>query len=143
VDPLYSGRRHRSRAAADRRGHGARPEAGSSSGGHFKTALRAVKGNSRRQLGWRAGAAQDGTDTATGGAGVAPKIPDADIASSSSAKSSASAGDRAGDKAGDPPGGARNRERAGNARAGEIGGPAGPEPTRYGDWEVGGRCTDF
>ncbi|MCA8909961.1 MAG: DUF1674 domain-containing protein [Rhodospirillaceae bacterium] len=26
---------------------------------------------------------------------------------------------------------------------GEIGGPAGPEPTRYGDWEVGGRCTDF
>ncbi|MEQ8964541.1 MAG: DUF1674 domain-containing protein [Azospirillaceae bacterium] len=26
---------------------------------------------------------------------------------------------------------------------GEIGGPQGPEPTRYGDWEVGGRCTDF
>ena len=25
----------------------------------------------------------------------------------------------------------------------EIGGPAGPEPTRYGDWEVKGRCTDF
>jgi hypothetical protein len=25
----------------------------------------------------------------------------------------------------------------------EIGGPKGPEPTRYGDWEVGGRCTDF
>lgn len=25
----------------------------------------------------------------------------------------------------------------------EIGGPQGPEPTRYGDWEVGGRCTDF
>ncbi len=25
----------------------------------------------------------------------------------------------------------------------EIGGPAGPEPTRYGDWEKGGRCTDF
>jgi len=25
----------------------------------------------------------------------------------------------------------------------EIGGPSGPEPTRYGDWEVGGRCTDF
>ena len=25
----------------------------------------------------------------------------------------------------------------------EIGGPRGPEPTRYGDWEVGGRCTDF
>jgi hypothetical protein len=26
---------------------------------------------------------------------------------------------------------------------GEINGPAGPEPTRYGDWEVGGRCSDF
>lgn len=25
----------------------------------------------------------------------------------------------------------------------EIGGPAGPEPTRYGDWEKGGRCIDF
>jgi hypothetical protein len=25
----------------------------------------------------------------------------------------------------------------------EIGGPKGPEPTRYGDWEVRGRCTDF
>jgi hypothetical protein len=25
----------------------------------------------------------------------------------------------------------------------EIGGPKGPEPTRYGDWEVNGRCTDF
>ncbi len=25
----------------------------------------------------------------------------------------------------------------------EIGGPKGPEPTRYGDWEVGGRCIDF
>lgn len=26
---------------------------------------------------------------------------------------------------------------------GEIGGRTGPEPTRYGDWEVNGRCTDF
>ena len=25
----------------------------------------------------------------------------------------------------------------------ETGGPAGPEPTRYGDWEIGGRGTDF
>lgn len=25
----------------------------------------------------------------------------------------------------------------------EIGGPKGPEPTRFGDWEVGGRCSDF
>jgi hypothetical protein len=26
---------------------------------------------------------------------------------------------------------------------GETGGPKGPEPTRYGDWEKGGRCFDF
>jgi hypothetical protein len=25
----------------------------------------------------------------------------------------------------------------------EIGGPKGPEPTRYGDWEINGRCSDF
>lgn len=25
----------------------------------------------------------------------------------------------------------------------EIGGPKGPEPTRYNDWEKGGRCIDF
>ena len=25
----------------------------------------------------------------------------------------------------------------------ERGGPKGPEPTRYGDWEAKGRCTDF
>ena len=25
----------------------------------------------------------------------------------------------------------------------EEGGPKGPEPTRYGDWEKGGRCSDF
>ena len=25
----------------------------------------------------------------------------------------------------------------------ERGGPKDPEPTRYGDWEKGGRCTDF
>lgn len=26
---------------------------------------------------------------------------------------------------------------------GECGGQPGPEPTRYGDWENGGRCSDF
>ena len=25
----------------------------------------------------------------------------------------------------------------------EINGPKGPEPTRYGDWEQKGRCSDF
>jgi hypothetical protein len=30
-----------------------------------------------------------------------------------------------------------------NPKTGEIGGPRGPEPTRFGDWERKGRCTDF
>jgi len=25
----------------------------------------------------------------------------------------------------------------------EVGGPKGPEPTRFGDWERNGRCSDF
>jgi len=25
----------------------------------------------------------------------------------------------------------------------ELGGPKGPEPTRFGDWERNGRCSDF
>jgi hypothetical protein len=25
----------------------------------------------------------------------------------------------------------------------EVGGPPGPEPTRFGDWEKKGRCIDF
>lgn len=29
------------------------------------------------------------------------------------------------------------------ARPRERGGPAGPEPTRYGDWERKGRCINF
>jgi hypothetical protein len=29
------------------------------------------------------------------------------------------------------------------AKPKEIGGPKGPEPTRYGDWERNGRCCDF
>ena len=31
----------------------------------------------------------------------------------------------------------------GGERPVEIGGPKGPEPTRYGDWERRGRCIDF
>ena len=30
-----------------------------------------------------------------------------------------------------------------SARPPEIGGREGPEPTRYGDWELRGRCIDF
>ena len=34
-------------------------------------------------------------------------------------------------------------ERPAQPAVPEINGPKGPEPTRYGDWEKGGRCTDF
>lgn len=30
-----------------------------------------------------------------------------------------------------------------NPLTGEVGGPRGPEPTRYGDWERKGRVSDF
>lgn len=38
-----------------------------------------------------------------------------------------------------PPGGAD----ATAASPREVGGRKGPEPTRYGDWEKGGICSDF
>lgn len=30
-----------------------------------------------------------------------------------------------------------------NPHTGEVNGPSGPEPTRYGDWERKGKCVDF
>jgi hypothetical protein len=36
-----------------------------------------------------------------------------------------------------------NDPAAGGKPVPEVGGPPGPDPTRYGDWEVGGRCIDF
>ena len=33
--------------------------------------------------------------------------------------------------------------KAATKRPREIGGPSGPEPTRYGDWERNGRVSDF
>ncbi len=43
---------------------------------------------------------------------------------------------------GHEPGAARNEQEQAQERT-EIGGPPGPEPTRYGDWEKNGRCIDF
>ena len=48
-----------------------------------------------------------------------------------------------GGRAAPPPGPARARGQPAPPAVPEIGGPKGPEPTRYGDWEKGGRCTDF
>jgi homeobox protein ESX1 len=43
---------------------------------------------------------------------------------------------RAGPNSAKPPG-------PDGCRPKEIGGPSGPEPTRYGDWERKGICVDF
>lgn len=46
-----------------------------------------------------------------------------------------------------PPASAQAKARAGRGktddRPKETGGPSGPEPTRYGDWERKGICVDF
>ena len=48
-----------------------------------------------------------------------------------------------------PPRKAQREEQGGERvpkaarRPREIGGPSGPEPTRYGDWERKGICVDF
>lgn len=34
-------------------------------------------------------------------------------------------------------------EQQEDTKVNEIGGPKGPEPTRFGDWERKGRCVDF
>jgi hypothetical protein len=41
------------------------------------------------------------------------------------------------------PDAAGTESTAGKTPGREIGGADGPEPTRYGDWERNGRCTDF
>ena len=38
---------------------------------------------------------------------------------------------------------ARKKKEIAILRAKEKNGPKGLEPTRYGDWEVGGKCVDF
>lgn len=34
-------------------------------------------------------------------------------------------------------------QKAEEGKVKELGGPKGPEPTRFGDWERDGRCVDF
>ena len=38
---------------------------------------------------------------------------------------------------------ARAKANARGEKPAEAGGPEGLEPTRYGDWEKAGRCSDF
>lgn len=46
-------------------------------------------------------------------------------------------------EAGEAPAGESTVNGADAARDDEFGGPSGPEPTRFGDWERKGRCIDF
>ncbi|MCB2107014.1 MAG: DUF1674 domain-containing protein [Rhodobacteraceae bacterium] len=41
------------------------------------------------------------------------------------------------------PAGKASSEAEKAAKIAETGGPKGPEPTRFGDWERKGRCSDF
>ena len=43
----------------------------------------------------------------------------------------------------EPPEGGNDTASDAPEKAREIGGRKGPDPTRYGDWEKGGRCIDF
>ena len=52
------------------------------------------------------------------------------------------ADDKAGDNAADAAKDATTRPDGSDIPR-EINGPKGPEPTRYGDWEQKGRCSDF
>ena len=54
----------------------------------------------------------------------------------------ASTDGKAGDNAADATKDATTRPDKSNMPR-EINGPKGPEPTRYGDWEQKGRCSDF
>ncbi|MCY3732259.1 MAG: DUF1674 domain-containing protein [Rhodospirillaceae bacterium] len=55
------------------------------------------------------------------------------VGSGSQTASAAAAGAQPGPPPGETP----------PAKPREVGGPAGPEPTRFGDWERAGRCIDF
>jgi hypothetical protein len=46
-------------------------------------------------------------------------------------------------RAENPPSDTRSHPEGSPLQSREIGGPKGPEPTRFGDWERAGRCIDF
>ncbi len=67
--------------------------------------------------------------------GVAPRQA-AQVASPAPTPRPTPTGKPTGKPTGEPPTGNIGRPK-------EIGGPSGPEPTRYGDWERNGICVDF
>jgi len=70
--------------------------------------------------------------------------PDDDARAPAGGDSARTASSHPDETAGERPGAADGRSGASTtALPPEVGGRKGPEPTRYGDWETKGRCTDF
>ena len=74
---------------------------------------------------------------------AAPDTDQAGLATGGSAGESAgeTAGESAGESGAPQDATAKPQSQASAPR--EVNGPKGPEPTRYGDWEQKGRCSDF
>ena len=70
---------------------------------------------------------------------AAPDTDQAGLATGGSACESA--GESAGES--DAPQDATAKPQSQASAPREVNGPKGPEPTRYGDWEQKGRCSDF
>jgi hypothetical protein len=72
-------------------------------------------------------------------------MPDPDTTPTEEKTDGAPAADTAEERAAETAEEAGDSKNAGAAEAPgkEIGGRGGPDPTRYGDWEINGRCVDF
>jgi len=72
-----------------------------------------------------------------------PPVPPAPASRISGKASAQGAGNSAGETSPTLAPSAAARKGCASGTTPEIGGPSGPEPTRYGDWERKGRCIDF
>lgn len=82
--------------------------------------------------------ARSGPSSEKAGGSETPQRDDTDHHDSKKSDQAASA--KAGD---DDDAAAAPDNRAQQPGQKELGGPKGPEPTRFGDWERAGRCSDF
>jgi hypothetical protein len=70
-------------------------------------------------------------------------VPGSNTDNSAADKISAPGPLKAGDQVGQQAAGDDNATMPASKPRREVGGPEGPDPTRYGDWERKGRCIDF
>ena len=68
--------------------------------------------------------------------------PDTDQAGLSTGESAGETADESAGESGAPQDATAKPQSQASAPR-EVNGPKGPEPTRYGDWEQKGRCSDF